>query len=83
MKFANWHGDIGKVVSEAVGYVVVEFPDKERFRILRGIPGLTLFEQRGRGRPRRHTDNASRQRAYRQRKAGKALRKYERKEAAK
>jgi len=77
MLLARWHGETGRVIQEAVGYVVVEFPDGDRYRLLKGIEGLELIERRPRGRPRTHADRASRQRAYRQRKAAKALRKYE------
>jgi hypothetical protein len=69
MLLAKYHGEVGRVVQEHVGCVIVEFPDGDRYRLLRGIPGLELIEHKGRGRPRLYEDNAGRQRAYRQRKA--------------
>lgn len=80
MTFAAWQGKTGKVVQNQIGRVLVDFGDERRW-LLKGIPGLTIFEKNERGRPRAHGDNASRQRAYRERKAGKALRKYQRKGA--
>lgn len=68
MLLAKWHGETGRVVQEFVGCVVVEFPDGERYRLLRCADGLELIEHKGRGRPRLYEDNAGRQRAYRQRK---------------
>jgi len=76
MKLASWQGETGKVISDQVGRVLVDFGDARRW-LLKGIPGLDLFDQAGRGRPRKHNDPASKQRAYRERKAGKALRKYQ------
>jgi hypothetical protein len=77
MLIAKYYGETGRVIHEAVGYVLVEFPDGQRYRILKSVDGLELVESTGRGRPRMHSTNADRQRAYRQRKAGKALRKYQ------
>lgn len=71
---AQWHGRSGKVIHESVGRVLVDFGDYQQW-ILKGLPDLTLIV-RNRGRPPKFESNAARQRAYRERKAGKALRKY-------
>lgn len=75
VKWAIWQEQHGKVIEDQVGRVLIDFGDDKRW-IIKGIPGLTILEAQL-GRPRRHTDNAAKQRAYRERKKGKALRKYE------
>lgn len=79
MLIAKWNGMQGKVISNQVGRVLVDFGEARPRWLLKGIEGLEIVEQQ-RGRPRKHEDQASKQRAYRERKAGKALRKYASKE---
>ena len=79
MLIAKFNGKTGKVVSESVGRVLVDFGEARPTWLIKGIPGLEIVEQK-RGRPRKHEDQAEKQRAYRERKAGKALRKYASKE---
>lgn len=76
MKRAIWQGQRGIVVVEQVGRVLIDFGDFQQW-IIKGLPGLNILESQP-GRPRNHADNAAKQRAYRERKKGKALRKYER-----
>lgn len=79
MLIAKWNGKQGKVISDQVGRVLVDFGEALPRWLLKGIEGLEIVEQK-RGRPRKHSDQAEKQRAYRERKAGKALRKYVSKE---
>jgi hypothetical protein len=78
MLLAIWNGRTGKVISESVGRVFVEFEGTQKQWLIKGIPGLELIEHTGRGRPAKYQSQADKQRAYRERKAGKALRKYSR-----
>jgi hypothetical protein len=77
MKLARWNDGSGKVISEQVGRVLVELNDGRRVWKLRGVNDLEIYEQR-RGRPRLYSDNAQKQRAYRERVKDNPLRKYER-----
>jgi len=77
MKRALFNGQAGTIVGEQAGRVLVYFDDHVWSWIIRGIPGLEIVEQK-RGRPRKHLASSDRQRSYRERKAGKALRKYTR-----
>lgn len=74
MKIARFNGKTGKVVQESVGRVLVQFDDGQHW-ILKGIPNLEIEEQFT-GRPRKFSTNAEKQRAYRERKKGKPLRKW-------
>ena len=66
---ARYWGESGWVVSEDERFVIVLFPDGDRYRFPKGTIGLELpHTDNRRGRPRRHADNAGRQRAYRRRK---------------
>jgi hypothetical protein len=77
---AVWRGRSGTVIDQQAGRVLVEFSENERAWILRGVEGFHIFDQK-RGRPRKNLDNAAKQRAYRERRKGKALRKYVKKKA--
>ena len=76
---AKFQGDKGAVIAEQVGRYLVDF-DSYRMWILKGAEGLELIEYTT-GRPRKFDSAAERQRAYRERKAGKALRNYRRSKA--
>lgn len=76
MRFARWNEGHGKVLSEQVGRVLVELSDGARVWKLIGVNDLEIYEQK-RGRPRRHTDKAQKQRAYRERLKENPLRKYQ------
>lgn len=67
MRTAIWQGRAGKIVQESVGRVLVDFGDRQQW-IIKDIPGLTICERSGRGRPRKHTNDADKQKAYRERK---------------
>jgi hypothetical protein len=73
---AKWEGQTGKVIHESVGRVLVDFGDARPRWLLLGIEGLIILEHKSRGRPAKFQSNAERQRSYRERKSGKALRKY-------
>lgn len=76
MKLATYQGLTGKVLVDQVGRVLVDFGDARPRWLLKGIGDLTVIERQGRGRPPKFASNAEKQRAYRERKSGKALRKY-------
>lgn len=76
---AKFQGDRGEVITEQVGRYLVDF-DSFRMWILKGAEGLEVTEYIT-GRPRKFSSNSERQRAYRERKAGKALRNYSRSKA--
>jgi len=79
-KMLTFNGRTGIVIRETVGmYIVRWLIGDEQGRVLKDIDGLSVFERNERGRPKSYTSNADKQRAYRERKAGKALRKYQNK----
>jgi hypothetical protein len=79
MKLAYWQDRVGKVIRDNVGRVLVDFGDARPQWLIKGAPDLILIERQSRGRPPKFATNADRQRAYRERKSGKALRKYTKK----
>lgn len=74
----RFQGHTGKIIGETVGMWLVEWSGDDRppTRLIKGIDGVEIIHHRSRGRPAKHADQAAKQRAYRERKAGKALRKY-------
>lgn len=76
MLLVKWQGRTGKVIQENIGRMLVQFDDDQRPRwLLKGI-GEVVYEHKSPGRPAKHEDQAAKQRAYRERKKGNALRKY-------
>lgn len=80
-RLAKWQGQVGKVVQEQIGRVLVDFGDSRPYWIIKGLPGLYIYDHKGRGRPAKHQSKADKQRAYRERKKGNPLRKYRLKES--
>lgn len=77
MRMCDYHGQRCKVIAEQRGRALIEQDDK-RWWVLKGVDGVTFYDHQGRGRPKKHQSVAEKQRVYRERKAGKALRKYTR-----
>lgn len=77
MRMCDYHGQRCRVIVEQQGRALIEL-DSKRWWVLKGIEGVSLYDHQGRGRPSKHQTTADKQRAYRERKKGKALRKYER-----
>jgi hypothetical protein len=76
MRRVEFYGRLGTVIRETVGMVTVQWDDGSSGLLLKEY-NVTFFEQlevqpAKVGRPRQHTSNAEKQRAYRERK--KALR---------
>ena len=77
MLIAKWNGRTGKVIQENHGRWLIDFDGRNQW-VLKGIPDLEISEVNPGGRPRKFSSAAEKQRAYRERKAGKALRNYQR-----
>ena len=77
MRIARWNGQTGYVVQENHGRWLIDFNGRKQW-VLKGIPDLEIIDRHAGGRPRKFASDAEKQRAYRERKAGKALRNYQR-----